>query len=254
MSDYLAPFPWFGGKSRVAPIVWERFGADVQNYCEPFFGSGAVLLGRPNWSSQNARIETVNDSDGLLCNFWRSVSAEPEAVARWADQPVHECDLHARHVWLRGQADDLEARLCGDPHFYDAKIAGWWVWGLCNWIGSGFCGDDGRGPWVVEEDSEGVKRMVRGGSGQGVTKQLVHLGNAGKGVSRLSVALGGQEQAGTGACGLGPWMDALSERLRRVRVACGNWDRILGGAVTTGNGITAVFLDPPYSSETGRDM
>jgi site-specific DNA-adenine methylase len=35
-----APFPWFGGKSKVAPIVWERFG-DVQNYVEPFFGSGA---------------------------------------------------------------------------------------------------------------------------------------------------------------------------------------------------------------------
>ena len=34
-----APFPWFGGKSKVSSIVWERFG-DVQNYVEPFFGSG----------------------------------------------------------------------------------------------------------------------------------------------------------------------------------------------------------------------
>ena len=33
-----SPFPWFGGKSKVAEIVWERFG-DVQNYVEPFFGS-----------------------------------------------------------------------------------------------------------------------------------------------------------------------------------------------------------------------
>lgn len=37
-----APFPWFGGKSRVAPQVWERFG-DVDNYVEPFAGSLAVL-------------------------------------------------------------------------------------------------------------------------------------------------------------------------------------------------------------------
>ena len=36
-----APFPWFGGKRRVAPEVWERFG-DVPNYVEPFFGSGAT--------------------------------------------------------------------------------------------------------------------------------------------------------------------------------------------------------------------
>lgn len=30
-----APFPWFGGKRRVAPIVWERLG-NVDVYCEPF--------------------------------------------------------------------------------------------------------------------------------------------------------------------------------------------------------------------------
>lgn len=46
-----APFTWFGGKSRVARLVWERFG-DPANYVEPFFGSGAILLGRPGlWSA-----------------------------------------------------------------------------------------------------------------------------------------------------------------------------------------------------------
>ena len=35
-----APFPWFGGKSQVAHIVWERFG-NVPNYVEPFFGRTA---------------------------------------------------------------------------------------------------------------------------------------------------------------------------------------------------------------------
>ena len=33
-----APFVWFGGKSKVAPIVWEALG-DVEHYVEPFFGS-----------------------------------------------------------------------------------------------------------------------------------------------------------------------------------------------------------------------
>ena len=42
-----APFPWFGGKSRVAAVVWRAFG-DVPNYVEPFAGSLAVLLGRPH--------------------------------------------------------------------------------------------------------------------------------------------------------------------------------------------------------------
>ena len=46
-SDLRAPFPWFGGKRKVADAVWQRLGR-VGNYVEPFFGSGAVLLGRPS--------------------------------------------------------------------------------------------------------------------------------------------------------------------------------------------------------------
>jgi hypothetical protein len=34
------------GRARAAHLVWAAFG-DVPNYVEPFFGSGAVLLGRP---------------------------------------------------------------------------------------------------------------------------------------------------------------------------------------------------------------
>jgi len=41
-----APFPWFGGKSRAAEIIWARFG-NVPNYVEPFAGSLAVLLDPP---------------------------------------------------------------------------------------------------------------------------------------------------------------------------------------------------------------
>jgi site-specific DNA-adenine methylase len=40
----MAPFPWFGGKSRAAKLIWSRLG-DVPNYVEPFAGSLAVLLG-----------------------------------------------------------------------------------------------------------------------------------------------------------------------------------------------------------------
>jgi len=44
---YKAPFPWFGGKSKAAPLVWKLLG-DPVHYVEPFFGSGAVLLQRPH--------------------------------------------------------------------------------------------------------------------------------------------------------------------------------------------------------------
>ena len=92
--DLPAPFPWFGGKRKVAAEVWSRFGP-VANFVEPFYGSGAVLLGRP---TPFGGTETINDADGLVSNFWRSVQADPEQTAHHADHPVNENDLHARHA------------------------------------------------------------------------------------------------------------------------------------------------------------
>ncbi len=196
MSDPLkAPFPWFGGKSRVADVVWRAFG-DAANYVEPFAGSLAVLLGRPT----PAGTETVNDLDCFLSNFWRAVAADPEAVAAWADWPCNEADLSARHQWLVDRAGFRE-RMATDPDYFDAKVAGWWVWGLCLWIGSGWCASG---------------------------SQLPHLGNAGQGGS------------------LADYFAALGARLRGVRVACGDWTRVLGDSVTWRHGTTGIFLDPPY--------
>jgi len=42
-------------------------------------------------------------------------------------------------------------------------------------------------------------------------------------------------------------MGALADRLRWVRVCCGDWSRVCGPSPTFKNGLTAVFLDPPYS-------
>jgi len=123
----------------MAAEVWRRFG-NVKNYVEPFFGSGAVLLGRPHWRKGGPRlVETVNDADGLLSNFWRAMTADPEAVARHADWPVNEADLHARHLWLVGQRERITERLMGDPEWCDAKAAGWWVWGQCAAVMGNWC-------------------------------------------------------------------------------------------------------------------
>ncbi len=226
-----APFPYFGGKARIAAEVWVRFG-DVQNYVEPFAGSLAVLLGRPT----EPRIETVNDADGLLCNFWRALQADPEAVAHHADWPVNECDLHARHSWLVARKDEYQTRLEGDPDWYDAKAAGWWVWGISCWIGSGWC--SGKGPWHVVDG-----RLVNtGDAGQGVNRKLPHLGDAGQGVNRKRNAISA-------------YLTTLSERIRNVRVCCGDWTRVCGPCVTFKHGTTAVFLDPPYAhSERAKDL
>jgi site-specific DNA-adenine methylase len=252
-----APFPWFGGKSRVAHLVWPRFG-DVSNYVEPFAGSLAVLWGRPT----APRMETVNDLDCYLANFWRALQAEPEAVAQYADWPVNEADLHARHQWLHAQAA-FRARMDKDPHFFDVKIAGWWVWGLSAWIGDNWCRvmEQKSAPHMIGE--KGVNFYCGGGTG--LDRRRPHLSSGhGNGVhAKLEAkrpAIGGRgtrpnngngvhAESKSKANGLLKFMLDLAARLRRVRVCCGDWSRVVKPSVTICNGLTAVFLDPPYGVE-----
>lgn len=211
--DLKAPFPWFGGKSAVADAVWKRFGT-VKKYVEPFFGSGAVLLKRPDWRPGVRLVETVNDADGLLANFWRALQHDPAGVAAAADWPVNEACLHARHLWLVGQREALTDRLMGDPEWYDVRAAGWWVWGASCWIGSGW--------------------------GEGGGSKLPSLSPAGaRGINR--------------AAGVGQLYD-VAARLRFVGVACGDWSRVCTPSIVWTNGDAlgaAVFLDPPYDEGVG---
>ena len=219
-----APFPWFGGKSKAAALIWERFGAaDCGNYVEPFLGSAAVFLRRP---AEFSGWVTLNDLDGHVVNFWRAVSREPDLVAVNAAQPVFECDLHARHLALVNGAKGEAERLMADPDYCDPKRAGWWAWGATCWIGGGWCAGDG--PWHAEPDAEGVPVFT--------------LGDGGAGVNR--------KQGGTCAEKLAwvqAWFIRLQDSFREARIACGDWQRICSSGSMTRNGICAVLLDPPYS-------
>lgn len=273
-ADLKAPFPWFGGKSRVAHLVWDRFG-DVRNYVEPFAGSLAVLLRRPS----SPKIETVNDLDCLIANFWRALKEDPQAVASHADWPVNEADLHARHQWLvnRVHTPEWREQMKTDPHFFDAKVAGWWVWGISQWIGSGWCKNpEYRGRTNAGRQARGIHAEKRpylsnhgGGMGVHGGHKRPRLGNDhGRGVLNKSVPrqipdIGGDGGAAGRAIhasgvesrgGLYQWMSDLSERLRRVRVCCGDWSRVLGPAPTTCIGTTGVFLDPPYAVDDRADV
>ena len=260
----------------VASAVWQRLG-DVPNYVEPFFGSGAVLLARSDRHQWWDRVETVNDIDGMVSNFWRAVSADPDAVASWADWPINENDLTARHAWLVSRKESLQEKLEGNPDYYDAKIAGWWVWGIGLWIGSEWC--RGNGPWHIVGD-----RLIKTGNGEsqsegvGVARQIPRLGSWEAGIFQNRPDLGhprgifrGRPQltarqdihkkpsvsfSETSADFCQMWRENLQEmmrqlanRMRKVRICCGDWARVCTNVPTLYNGLTAVFLDPPYSRE-----
>jgi DNA adenine methylase len=250
MTDLRSPFPWFGGKRRVAAEVWAALG-DVDNYVEPFAGSLAVLLCRP--AGHTRSTETVNDKDAMLANFWRALAADPAEVARHADWPVNEADLHARHAWLVTDGAAHIERIHADPDFHDAKVAGWWVWGINSWIGAGWC--SGTGPWTPNADRTALeKRPHLGDAGRGINRQLPHLGDAGRGINRQLPHLGDAGRGinrqlphlGDAGRRIEQYLSGLADRLRGVRVCCGDWSRVVtDGALSYGSSV-GVFLDPPY--------
>jgi hypothetical protein len=70
----LIAFGWYGGKFNhldwLLPLLPE-----TTHYCEPFGGSAAVLLNRPP-----SPVETYNDIDGEVVNFFRVLRDQQEAL------------------------------------------------------------------------------------------------------------------------------------------------------------------------------
>ena len=75
MSKLIA-FGWYGGKYShldwLLPLLPE-----ATHYCEPFGGSGAVLLNR-----KPAPVETYNDIDGEVVNFFRVLREQQESLIK----------------------------------------------------------------------------------------------------------------------------------------------------------------------------
>lgn len=65
MSRSKSPIVCIGGKSRLANKIIELFPRH-RHYVEVFGGSGAILFSKPR-----SKIETYNDINGELVNFFR---------------------------------------------------------------------------------------------------------------------------------------------------------------------------------------
>jgi hypothetical protein len=154
-------------------------------------------------------------------------------VAEHADWPVTEADLAARRSWLMqaGQEAQLKARILANPLDYDEVTAGWWIWGQCTWIGPGWCQPTGE---VL---------------GSHRRPELTALYARGRGVHANDRAV----KQGERRAWIEGWMQRLADRLRAVRVCCGDWARICtSDSVTTRLGTTGIFLDAPYAHHLRR--
>lgn len=232
-----APFPYFGGKKNAAPIVWERFG-NPSAYIEPFCGSAAMLLARPSAPT----VETINDMDGLVTNFWRAAKHAPDDVADVAAQPINELDLHARSAYVLDWRENYVEVLRAEPEYYDATVAGYWLYAMNHSIGMRAV--SGSHPWLRQKREDGYHVLAR--------KTDPNQPGTAKAIPKLAR---GQNQI-THPDYVRALMWRLQQRLAEVRVACGDWTRVLTPTVVNarsgGDGAAAVFLDPPYA--TGANL
>jgi DNA adenine methylase len=82
---------YYGGKWKLAPWIISHFPKHL-NYVEPCGGAASVLLQKPR-----SPLETYNDLDGNVVNFFRVLRDQPEELIRkirltpWARAEFEEC-------------------------------------------------------------------------------------------------------------------------------------------------------------------
>lgn len=135
--------PWFGGKRTMAPAIIRELGSHSA-YWEPFCGSMAVLLQKPESSH-----ETVNDLHGDLINLARVIADDEMYRTLYERASRVLCDEHRRNESIAA------LRLARDPvdrafHYF-----------LIQWMGrNGFSGTVG-----CESSSFAVRWTPTGGHG-----------------------------------------------------------------------------------------
>lgn len=87
-----SPFPWFGGKQKLADEIIALFPAHSV-YVEVFGGGASVLLSKPP-----SALDVYNDRDEGLVNFFRCLRDEPERLV-----PLLELTPYSRSEWERAK-------------------------------------------------------------------------------------------------------------------------------------------------------
>ncbi|MFF9123200.1 DNA adenine methylase [Streptomyces sp. NPDC014889] len=103
-----SPVPYFGSKRSVASWIVSLL-PEHAHYVEPYAGGLSVLLAKPP-----SAMETVNDLDGDLVNFWRILRDRPADLLRACEltpharaeltgawEPTEDEVERARRVWVR---------------------------------------------------------------------------------------------------------------------------------------------------------
>ena len=226
-----APLVGLGNKSPATDLIWERLGV-AETYIEPFAYTCSVALSNPSPSA--LKQEILNDHNGFVTNFWRSIKHDYEQTAFYADMPISHLDFIAAEKKLLQDYSSLVSAMREHILFYDPKLAGLWAYYLALSI------DIGRHLHIG--DYTGARPTVSVGKGVSAGRKNTpfFIGGLEDGVWRFN---------GTR---LEEWFKVLAFRLRNSLIYCTDWNDLfsnsmLGQNKNSPDSFTQIFFDPPYA-------
>lgn len=86
----LSAFPYPGGKTRFVDEIRSRL-PDHRTYVEPFGGSAAVLLNKPE-----SYTEVFNDLNSDIVQFFRVLREQPDELRDWLETVPYSREIHRR--------------------------------------------------------------------------------------------------------------------------------------------------------------
>ena len=105
------PISYYGGKQKLASRIISLIPRHTL-YCEPFIGGAAIFFAK-----RPSEIEVINDTNGELINFYRSVKEVFSALEAEISTSLHSRDLHRK-----------ASLIYNNPDMFDRVKRAWAVW------------------------------------------------------------------------------------------------------------------------------
>jgi len=145
------PISYYGGKQRLLRQILPLIPNDINLYCEPFVGGGAVF-----WAKEPNNVEVINDTNKELINFYEVVQNEFIELEK-----LIRITLHSRSLFN-------DAKVVYDnPHMFTRIKRAWAVWVLSS---QGFASQLGNS-WGYDKKKPSVSRKIQNKK-EGFTEDL----------------------------------------------------------------------------------
>lgn len=132
------PITYWGGKQQLTSKILQMIPSHRQ-YNEPFFGGGAIFFAK-----QPSEIEFINDINGEMVNFYRTLKRKFEDLKDEVD-----CTLHSE--FQHKQAREIYS----NPLSHDDVLRSWAVWMLSKQSIYSIFGNG----WAVSIDTNKAKQI-----------------------------------------------------------------------------------------------